>query len=106
MGKLTAAKLKSLTEPGRYSDGDGMFLVVKPAANSAQRCCANSVVRAITRFPRNYPSLRAKSRVSRKNEAFAQQTCAKDPQVARSCTGWALSRPLREWENMGRFNDR
>lgn len=31
MGKLTAAKLKSLTEPGRYSDGDGLFLVVKPA---------------------------------------------------------------------------
>jgi integrase len=31
MGKLTAAKLRSLTEPGRYSDGDGLFLVVKPA---------------------------------------------------------------------------
>lgn len=30
MGKLTAARLKSLTEPGRYSDGDGLFLVVKP----------------------------------------------------------------------------
>jgi integrase len=26
MGKLTAAKLRSLTEPGRYSDGDGLFL--------------------------------------------------------------------------------
>jgi integrase len=31
VGKLTTAKLKSLTEPGRYSDGDGLFLVVKPA---------------------------------------------------------------------------
>lgn len=31
MGKLTAARLKSLTKPGRYSDGDGLFLVVKPA---------------------------------------------------------------------------
>lgn len=31
MGKLTAARLKSLTAPGRYSDGDGLFLVVKPA---------------------------------------------------------------------------
>jgi integrase len=31
VGKLTAARLKSLTEPGRYSDGDGLFLVVKPA---------------------------------------------------------------------------
>lgn len=30
MGKLTAAKLKSLTEPGRYSDGDGLFLEVSP----------------------------------------------------------------------------
>jgi integrase len=26
MGKLTAAKLRSLSEPGRYSDGDGLFL--------------------------------------------------------------------------------
>jgi integrase len=31
MGRLTAARLKNLTEPGRYSDGDGLFLVVKPA---------------------------------------------------------------------------
>jgi integrase len=31
MGKLTASKLKSMAEPGRYSDGDGLFLVVKPA---------------------------------------------------------------------------
>lgn len=31
MGKLTAARLMSLTKPGRYSDGDGLFLVVKPA---------------------------------------------------------------------------
>jgi Arm DNA-binding domain len=30
MGKLTAARLKSLTEPGRYSEGDGLFLEVKP----------------------------------------------------------------------------
>jgi integrase len=30
VGKLTAGKLKSLTEPGRYSDGDGLFLEVKP----------------------------------------------------------------------------
>lgn len=26
MGKLTAVKIRSLTEPGRYSDGDGLFL--------------------------------------------------------------------------------
>jgi integrase len=26
MGKLTALKIKSLSEPGRYSDGDGLFL--------------------------------------------------------------------------------
>jgi integrase len=31
VGKLTAARVKCLTEPGRYSDGDGLFLVVKPA---------------------------------------------------------------------------
>lgn len=31
MGKLTASKLKGLMEPGRYSDGDGLFLEVKPA---------------------------------------------------------------------------
>lgn len=31
MGKLTVTRLKSLTQPGRYSDGDGLFLEVKPA---------------------------------------------------------------------------
>jgi len=31
MGKLTAARLRNLTAPGRYSDGDGLFLEVKPA---------------------------------------------------------------------------
>jgi integrase len=31
VGKLTATRVKSLTEPGRYSDGDGLFLEVKPA---------------------------------------------------------------------------
>jgi len=28
MGKLTALKIKSLKEPGRYSDGDGLFLEI------------------------------------------------------------------------------
>lgn len=28
MGKLTAAKIRSLSEPGRYSDGDGLFLEI------------------------------------------------------------------------------
>lgn len=30
MGKLTALKVKSLNEPGSYSDGDGLMLVVTP----------------------------------------------------------------------------
>jgi integrase len=33
LGKLTAAKLKGLTEPGRYSDGDGLFLEVSPGGS-------------------------------------------------------------------------
>lgn len=28
MGKLSALKIKSLKEPGRYSDGDGLFLEI------------------------------------------------------------------------------
>lgn len=27
MGKLTALKIRALTEPGRCSDGDGLFLM-------------------------------------------------------------------------------
>ena len=30
MGKLTALKVKSLIEPGSYTDGDGLILVVRP----------------------------------------------------------------------------
>lgn len=30
MGQLTVARIKALTEPGRYMDGDGLMLVVKP----------------------------------------------------------------------------
>jgi len=30
VGKLTALRVKSLNEPGRYSDGDGLMLVVTP----------------------------------------------------------------------------
>jgi integrase len=35
MGILTAAKVKSLTEPGRYSDGDGLMLKVKPGGTKS-----------------------------------------------------------------------
>ena len=31
MGKLTAVKVRSLTEPGRYGDGDGLWLQVRSA---------------------------------------------------------------------------
>ena len=31
MGKLTPAKVKAVQEPGRYSDGDGLFLEVSPS---------------------------------------------------------------------------
>jgi len=46
LGKLTAARLKNLTEPGRYSDGDGLFLVVKPGGGR------NWVLRALCRGKR------------------------------------------------------
>jgi integrase len=35
MGTLTAAKVKSLAEPGRYSDGDGLMLKVKPGGTKS-----------------------------------------------------------------------
>ncbi len=30
MGKLTATAVKAAKEPGRYGDGDGLFLLVGP----------------------------------------------------------------------------
>ncbi|MBA3836172.1 MAG: hypothetical protein C0499_00715 [Zymomonas sp.] len=33
MGKLTALKMRSLAEPGRYADGDGLFLDVTGEAS-------------------------------------------------------------------------
>lgn len=31
MGQLTVARIKAIREPGRYTDGDGLILVVKPS---------------------------------------------------------------------------
>ena len=33
MGKLTAAKAKSITEPGRYGDGNGLYLRIAPGGS-------------------------------------------------------------------------
>ncbi len=35
MGKLTAAKIRTLKEPGRYSDGDGLFLHIRDGGASS-----------------------------------------------------------------------
>lgn len=35
MGSLTALRIKSLKEPGRYPDGDGLFLIVKASGASS-----------------------------------------------------------------------
>ncbi|MDP9423737.1 MAG: integrase arm-type DNA-binding domain-containing protein [Pseudomonadota bacterium] len=35
MGNLTVIKVKSVTEPGRYSDGDGLMLKVKPGGSKS-----------------------------------------------------------------------
>ena len=33
MGKLTALSIKAATKPGRYSDGDGLYLVVEKSGS-------------------------------------------------------------------------
>ena len=35
MGKLTALKVKSLSEPGRHGDGDGLYLNVAPSGSKS-----------------------------------------------------------------------
>lgn len=35
MAKLTALKCKSISEPGRYGDGDGLYLVVAPSGSKS-----------------------------------------------------------------------
>src|SRR5688572_30371764 len=35
MGNLTVIKVKTVTEPGRYSDGDGLMLKVKPGGSKS-----------------------------------------------------------------------
>jgi len=60
VGKLTAGKLKTMIEPGRYSDGDGLFLVVKPAGgrNWVLRALLNGKRRDIGLGPLKSVSLR------------------------------------------------
>ncbi|TCM19039.1 integrase [Novosphingobium sp. PhB165] len=38
MGKLSAAAVKSITRPGRWGDGDGLFLVVQPSGTKSWLC--------------------------------------------------------------------
>ena len=33
MGSLTADKVRKLTQPGRYGDGGGLYLLVKPTGS-------------------------------------------------------------------------
>lgn len=33
MGQLTATKIKTLTEPGRYIDGDGLMMEIAPGGS-------------------------------------------------------------------------
>ena len=35
MAKLTARGVKALTKPGRYGDGGGLYMVVRPAGSKA-----------------------------------------------------------------------
>ena len=49
MGKLTVAKVKSITNPGRYGDGGTLFLFVKPSGSKSwvQRLTIHGVRRDI-----------------------------------------------------------
>ena len=49
MGKLTVAKVKSITKPGRYGDGGTLFVFVKPGGSKSwvQRLAVNGVRRDI-----------------------------------------------------------
>ncbi len=49
MGRLNAAKVKAIKEPGRYSDGGTLFLSVAPGGSKSwvQRLVVNSKRRDI-----------------------------------------------------------
>lgn len=38
MGKLSASAVKAATQPGRYGDGDGLYLVVQSASRRSWLC--------------------------------------------------------------------
>ncbi|WP_422056238.1 Arm DNA-binding domain-containing protein [Sphingomonas sp.] len=42
MGRLTAAKIRSLSELGRYSDGDGLFLEINGRGAAGWILCVQS----------------------------------------------------------------
>ena len=67
MGKLTAAKIRSLSEPGKYSDGNGLFLQVdgKNSARWFLRIQVNKVRRDI-----GLGSLKSVSLVDAREAAF------------------------------------
>lgn len=60
MGKLTAMGVKNLTEPGRYSDGEGLILKlaakgIPPPFLTASGPDAGCLLLAIKRTKRSFP---------------------------------------------------
>ena len=41
MGRLSAMSVKAATKPGRYQDGDGFMLLVKPTGARSWQVCAS-----------------------------------------------------------------
>ncbi|WP_146221611.1 Arm DNA-binding domain-containing protein, partial [Komagataeibacter oboediens] len=38
MGRLSATTVKAIREPGRYGDGDGLYLVISPRGGKSWVC--------------------------------------------------------------------
>ena len=108
MGKLTAAKLKSFSKPGRYGDGDGLYFRIAPGGSQGwiQRITVNNKRRDIGLGP--YPEVSLaqarrkaadnRSAVADGRDPLAEKRKAKTPTFREATeTVFELNRP--RWRN-------
>ena len=114
VGKLTVARIKGLTEPGRYADGNTLYLRIAPGGSKqwVQRLAVNGKRRdmglgawpVISLAQARQKAIANRTLVANGGDPLAEKRCAKVPtfeQAARAV--YELNRPT--WKNRNHISN-